>query len=89
MEIGLQAPPVHPDGLLYLRLSVHLVFLGQYMDDFLPRQHDQLVYLIAELFEILFSDNFFRIGSGYIIAVLEGTDMLSGNAYGYRPDLQA
>ncbi len=89
VEIRLQASPVHADRLLDFGLTVHLVLLRQYMNDFLAGQHDQFVYLVDQLFQVFLPDHFLGIHPGDIVAVLQGADMLSGDTDGHRPDLQA
>ena len=89
VEIGLQPAAVHPDGLLDLGLPVYLVFLRKHVDDFLSREHHQLVHLVDEFLQVVFPDHLFRVGTGNVVAVLEGTDMLTGYADGNRADTQA
>src|SRR5690554_6647857 len=83
MKIAFQTTSVHPDWLIGCFVSIDFIFLRKYVNNLFSRKHSEFVYLIYQIFYVFFSDNLFWVGAADIIAVLDTSDMLSGNTYNH------
>ena len=81
MEIGLETTSIHSNGFFDFSLTIDLKILGQNMDNFLSRKHDQLMNLVTQSINVVVVNHFVTVGTGNVIAVLQTANMLAGNAH--------
>ena len=88
MEGGFESGAVHAARLFDVALAVHLVFLGNHVNDFFARHHGQLVHVFGEALEVELVNHLFGVYASDVVAVLQASNVLPGDAHHHSVDVK-
>ena len=87
VEVGFQSHARHANGILDALFVVHREFLGNDMQDFLPRLHHQLVHVFYQRLDVRLVDLCLQILPSDEASVLQTFDVLPRDAHIDQSDL--
>ena len=87
VEVGLQTHTGHADGVFDALLVVHGELLWNDVQNLLTWLHHELAHVLDERLDVLLADFRFKVLAGDHAAVLEGLDVLPGDADVHELDL--